>query len=186
MWVSWGARSGDDHGGGEIVPVIQAALACALRANYPRVWPSTLTRVHPAKENTMGVFDFVKNGVREMMIARPDQSKSLIVFKHPDQNFPMYSQLTVDSDECAVFFKDGVVIGVLGPGRHTLQTQNLPFLGQIVNNFTGAQVFISELFFVKPPPVRGLPFGGPVGMMKDPTLLALVTPRIFGEMSVMV
>ncbi len=55
----------------------------------------------------MGVFDFVKNGVREMMIARPDNLKQLIVYKHPDQNFPMYSQLTVDSDECAVFFKDG-------------------------------------------------------------------------------
>jgi membrane protease subunit (stomatin/prohibitin family) len=134
----------------------------------------------------MGVFDFVKSGVREMMIARPDNLKSLIVYKHPDQNFPMYSQLTVDSDECAVFFKDGVVVGILGPGRHTLQTQNLPFLGQIVSNMTGGNVFISEIFFVKTQPVRGLPFGGPVGMMKDPTLLALVTPRIFGEMSVRV
>ena len=65
----------------------------------------------------MGVFDFVKNGVREMMIARPDSLKALIVYKHPDQNFPMYSQLTVDSDECAVFFKDGQVVGVLPPGR---------------------------------------------------------------------
>src|SRR5471032_637372 len=102
----------------------------------------------PGKEIPMGVFDFVKSGVREMMIARPDQLKSLIVYKHPDQNFPMYSQLTVDSDECAVFFKDGLVIGVLAPGRHTLETQNIPFLNRIVNNFTGGQVFISELFFV--------------------------------------
>src|SRR5215471_1548400 len=37
----------------------------------------------------MGVFDFVKNGVREMMVARPDNLKSLIVYKHPDQNIPM-------------------------------------------------------------------------------------------------
>ena len=36
----------------------------------------------------MGVFDFVKNGVREMMIARPDDQKSLLVYKHPDQNIP--------------------------------------------------------------------------------------------------
>jgi membrane protease subunit (stomatin/prohibitin family) len=134
----------------------------------------------------MGVFDFVKSGVKEMMIARPDQFKSLVVYKHPDQNFPMYSQLTVDSDECAVFFKDGVVIGVLGPGRHTMQTQNIPFLGQIVNSFTGGNVFISEIFFVKTTPVRKVPFGGPIGMMKDPTLLALVTPRVFGEMAVVV
>jgi membrane protease subunit (stomatin/prohibitin family) len=140
----------------------------------------------PGKEIPMGVFDFVKNGVREMMIARPDQLKHLIVFKHPDQNFPMYSQLTVDSDECAVFFKDGRVVGVLPPGRHTLQTQNIPFLNQIVNNFTGGQVFISEIFFVKTTPVRGIPFGGPVGDMLDPLTGEQVIPRIFGEFSLVV
>jgi membrane protease subunit (stomatin/prohibitin family) len=134
----------------------------------------------------MGVFDFVKNGVREMMIARPDNLKSLIVYKHPDQNFPMYSQLTVDSDECAVFFKDGQVIGVLPPGRHTLQTQNIPFLGQIVSNFTGGQVFISEIFFVKMSPVRGIPYGGSLGQMEDPLTGELCCPRVFGEMSVRV
>ena len=116
----------------------------------------------------MGVFDFVKNGVREMMIARPDNLKHLIVYKHPDQNVPMYSQLTVDSDECAVFFKDGKVVGVLPPGRHTLQTQNIPFLNNLVNKFTGGNVFIAEIFFVKTSPVRSIPFGGPIGDMIDP------------------
>ncbi|HEY2517142.1 MAG TPA: SPFH domain-containing protein [Polyangiaceae bacterium] len=134
----------------------------------------------------MGVFDFVKNGVREMMIARPDGFKSLIVYKHPDQNFPMYSQLTVDSDEVAVFFRDGRVVGILPPGRHTLQTENIPFLNQIVNTFTGGRVFLSEIYFVKTAPLRGVPFGGPIGTMRDPQLMCLVTPRIFGEMSLVV
>ncbi|HSQ67178.1 MAG TPA: SPFH domain-containing protein [Polyangiaceae bacterium] len=134
----------------------------------------------------MGVFDFVKNGVREMMIARPDHLKSLIVYKHPDQNVPMYSQLTVDSDECAVFFKDGRVVGVLPPGRHTLQTQNIPFLNAIVTNYTGGQVFIAEIFFVKTAPLYGVPFGGPIGDMLDPLTGEQVTPRIFGEFSIVV
>ena len=50
----------------------------------------------------MGIMDFVKGGVKEMMIARPDEKKSLVVYKHPDQNIPFWSQLTVDSDEAAV------------------------------------------------------------------------------------
>src|SRR3954452_2286475 len=104
----------------------------------------------------MGIMDFVKGGVREMMIARPDNLKHLIVYKHPDQNVPMYSQLTVDSDECAVFFKDGKVFGVLPPGRHTLETQNIMFLNNIVNAFTGGDVFISELYFVRTTPKRGI------------------------------
>ncbi len=134
----------------------------------------------------MGVFDFVKNGVRDMMIARPDGYKPLIVYKHPDQSFPMYSQLTVDSDEVAVFFKDGTVVGVMPPGRHTLQTDNLPFLNRLVSAATGGNVLISEIYFVKTTPVRSVHFGGPVGTMRDPQLMCLVTPRIFGEMSVVV
>lgn len=134
----------------------------------------------------MGVFDFVKQGVREMMIARPDNLKQLIVYKHHDQNFPFWSQLTVDSDECCVFFKDGKVVGVLPPGRHTLSTQNIPFLNNIVNKFTGGDVFISELYFVKTAPLRGVPFGGPIGDMIDPLTQEQVIPRIFGEFSVVV
>jgi membrane protease subunit (stomatin/prohibitin family) len=134
----------------------------------------------------MGVMDFVRNGVREMMIARPDHFKHLIVYKHPDQNFPFWSQLTVDSDECAVFFKDGKVVGVLPPGRHTMSTQNIPFLNNLINRFTGGDVFISEIFFVKTTPLRGVPFGGPIGDMIDPLTQEQVIPRIFGEFSVVV
>jgi membrane protease subunit (stomatin/prohibitin family) len=134
----------------------------------------------------MGVFDFVRNGVREMMVARPDSQKALIVYKHPDQNLPMHSQLTVDSDECAVFFRDGRVVGVIPPGRVTLDTQNIPFLNSIVTSFTGGQVFIAEVYFVKTTPVRSVPFGGPVGDMLDPLTGEQVQPRIFGEMSVVV
>ncbi|NUO49949.1 MAG: SPFH domain-containing protein, partial [Polyangiaceae bacterium] len=102
----------------------------------------------------MGIMDFVKGGVREMMIARPDHLKHLIVYKHPDQNIPFWSQLTVDSDECALFFKDGTYQGWLPAGRHTLQTQNIPFLNNLVNKFTGGDVFIAEIFFVKTQPTR--------------------------------
>jgi membrane protease subunit (stomatin/prohibitin family) len=134
----------------------------------------------------MGVFDFARAGVREMMIARPDNLKQLIVYKHPDQNIPMYSQLTVDSDECAVFFKDGRGVGIIQPGRVTLQSQNIPFLNSLITSFTGGQVFIAEVFFVKTAPVRSIPFGGPIGDMIDPLTGEQVTPRIFGEMSVVV
>jgi len=134
----------------------------------------------------MGVFDFVRSGVKELMIARPDNLKQLIVYKHPDQNVPMYSQLTVDSDECAVFFKDGRVVGVLPPGRVTLQSQNIPFLNHLVTSFTGGNVFITEIYFVKTVPVRSVPFGGPIGDMLDPLTGEQVQPRIFGEMSVVV
>lgn len=134
----------------------------------------------------MGIMDFVKGGVKEMMLARPDELKHLVVYKHPDQNIPFWSQITVDSDEAAVFFKEGKVVGVLPPGRHTLQTQNIPFLNNLVNQYTGGNIFIAEIFFVKTQPVRDIAFGGPIGMMIDPLTQEMCTPRMFGKFSLVV
>lgn len=128
----------------------------------------------------MGIIDFVKGGVRRMMIARADSHKDAIVFKHPDQTFPFWSQVTVDSDEVCLFFKDGKYIGALGPGRHTLQTQNIPFLNNLVDKFTGGDMFISELFFVTTRPLYNQTFGGPIGSMRDPELELRVEPRAYG------
>ena len=140
-----------------------------------------------ASENSpMGIIDFVKGGVQEMMIARPDAKKHLIVYKHPNQNVPWGAQITVDSDECAVFFKDGKVVGVLPTGRGTLTTQNIPFLNSIITSFTGGNVFIAEIFFVKTQPVRNVKFGGPIGRMIDPLTKEACTPRIHGSFSVVV
>lgn len=50
--------------------------------------------------------DAFKNGVREMMIARPQDNNDLI-WKHPDQTIPMFAQCTVRADEWAIFSKEG-------------------------------------------------------------------------------
>jgi hypothetical protein len=92
----------------------------------------------------MGVIDWFKRGVGEMMVARPDDAKSQVVWKHPDPTIPLKSQLTVEADERAVFFRDGKVVATLGPGRHTLETSNLPFLSNLLDSFTGGNVFIAE------------------------------------------
>ena len=131
----------------------------------------------------MGIIDFVKGGVQKMMILRPDTQKDKVVYKHPDQTIPFWSQLTVDSDEVCLFFKDGQYRGVLGPGRHTLDTQNIPFLGVLVDKFTGGNVFVSELFFVTTSPIYNQGFGGPIGSMRDPELDIRVNPRVFGTYS---
>ena len=135
----------------------------------------------------MGILDFVKSGVQEMMIARPDDKKNLLVYKHADPTIPHYSQLTVDADEAAVFFRDGSLVGTLrtaGAGqRHTLSAQNIPFLSNLVDKFTGGNVFVTDLFFVTMRPIYNVPFGGELGYMEDPLLGEMVTPRIFGQFS---
>ncbi len=133
----------------------------------------------------MGIFDFVRQGVQEMLIQRPDAQKALIVYKHPDRTIPHMAQLTVDADECAVFFRDGSHVGVLrtaGAGqRHTLSAQNIPFLGQFVDKVTGGNIFVTDLYFVTTRPIFDTRFGGELGYMEDPMLGEMVTPRIYGS-----
>ncbi|GJM22975.1 MAG: hypothetical protein DHS20C15_28900 [Planctomycetota bacterium] len=131
----------------------------------------------------MGLFDWFKRGVGEMMVARPDDAKSHVVWKHPDPTIPMGSQLTVEADEVAVFFRDGKVVATMQPGRHTLSTSNLPFLSNLVDSFTGGNVFVAEVFFVSTREHTGVKFGGRVGHVEDPKSGIPVETMVHGEFS---
>lgn len=131
----------------------------------------------------MGVTDWFKRGVGEMMIARPDDAKAHVVWKHPDPTVPKLSQLTVQADERAVFFRDGKVVGTLGPGRHTLDSTNIPFLSNLLDSFTGGRLFITEVFFVTMRENTGVKFGGPIGYVEDPKSGVPVQTMVHGEFS---
>lgn len=131
----------------------------------------------------MGILDFVKGGVKELAIARPDDAKDFWVWKHPDQTIPWKAQLTVDQDEIAMFFKNGQFVGSLSAGRHTLDGNNIPFLGQLVDKFTGGNVFISEVFFVNTREHPSIKFGTSVGDIPDPQTGLRVRLMVHGEFS---
>jgi len=115
----------------------------------------------------MGIISFVKGGIRELAIARPDEFKGLVVYKHPDPTIPMKAQLTVEADEVALFFRDGKLVGMLPPGRHTCETSNIPFLGQLIDWGTGGNLWIAEAYFVTVREIVGVKFGGKVGKLRD-------------------
>ncbi len=131
----------------------------------------------------MGIISFIKGGVAELAIARPDVAKDFWVYKHPDQTIPMKAQLTVDSDEVALFFKDGKFVSTLPAGRHTLDASNIPFLGQLVDKFTGGNVFICEVFFVTMREMPSIKFGTSVGDVQDPATSLRIRLMTHGEFS---
>ncbi|MDE0915333.1 MAG: SPFH domain-containing protein [Planctomycetota bacterium] len=131
----------------------------------------------------MSMLEWFQRGTQEMMVARPDGTKAQVVWKHPDPTIPMKSQLTVDADEKAIFFRDGKVVSVLDPGRHTLDSDNLPFLSNLVDSFTGGNVFVSEVFFVNVREHPGIKFGGRIGHVEDPKSGVPVETMVHGEFS---
>lgn len=129
----------------------------------------------------MGIFDAFKKEVKREFIARPDESKDLILYKHPDTNIRMLTQLTVQADEVAVFFKKGEVVGILEPGTHTLDGASIPFLSMLIDAGTGGDFLMSELYFVSTRQFTDLPFGGMIDNVLDPTTSLAVGIRLFGE-----
>jgi len=138
----------------------------------------------------MGIMGFIREGTQEMLIHRPDEHKNLIIYKHPENTIPKWAQLTIDAYESAVFFRDGSLVGTMrsaGVGqRHTLDAQNIPFLGRLVDNVTGGNIFLTDLYFVTMKPVYDVRFGGTLGSLSDPKLGEMVSPRIFGKMAIQV
>ena len=86
----------------------------------------------------MGIFDSLKSEAQRNFIARADEAKNQIVYKYPERNIRIMTQLTVQADEVALFVKDGVVAGKLGPGRHNLDTNKIPFLSALLEKATQA------------------------------------------------
>jgi membrane protease subunit (stomatin/prohibitin family) len=124
--------------------------------------------------------------LRREFIARPDAYKGEIVFKWPDENIRRRSQVTVEQDEVAVFFRDGTVRGMLKPGVSTLESSEIPFLGDLVDSVTGGNFFKTELYFVSTREFPNLPFGGMVDNVVDPETQLAVGLRVFGDYSLRV
>ncbi|RKG67343.1 SPFH domain-containing protein [Corallococcus exercitus] len=134
----------------------------------------------------MGIFDSIKGEAQRNFIARADSAKGEIVYKYPEKNVRMKTQLTVDADEVALFVKDGKVEGKLGPGRHTLDTNNIPFLSRLLEGFTGGNMFMAEIFFVSNREHTGVKFGGPIGDVRDPETGLGIGTMVYGDFSIRV
>src|SRR2546428_5588709 len=105
----------------------------------------------------MGIFS---QEVRREFVARPDTAKGQILFKWPDTNIRKLTQLTVEQDELAVFFRDGRVQGTIQPGRVTLDSSEIPFLGILVDAASGGEPFSNEPYFFSPRGVSHPPLVG--------------------------
>ncbi len=83
-----------------------------------------------------------------------------LVWKHPIEDFNLGSQLVVHDSQEAIFFLNGEALDSFGPGRHTLETENLPILKKIYALPTGSQTpFHAEVYFVNKTVQMGLKWG---------------------------
>ena len=128
----------------------------------------------------------ILNEARREFIAAPDNSKGQIVYKWPDSNIRKFPRAIVEPDAQAVFISQGQVMGTMGPGQHTLDAKELPFLGLFVDWASNSNAFKAEIYFVGAREFPNLRFGGRLDEVQDPQTGLIVTLRAFGEFALRV
>lgn len=107
-----------------------------------------------------------------------------VVYKHEIKDFNTKSQIIVGESQEAIFYKDGQALDLFGPGRHPLNSDNLPILKRIFGAiFGGRNPFQCEVYFINKVTLMDLGWGtnAPIPL-EDPKYGVPVGVRAFGEM----
>lgn len=82
-------------------------------------------------------------------IIKYEGNNDTFIWKHPIEDFNYGSQLIVHESQEAIFFKDGQALDIFGPGRYTLETQQLPLIEKAYKLPTDTEgTFHSEVYFI--------------------------------------
>ncbi|MBQ8210430.1 MAG: SPFH domain-containing protein [Clostridia bacterium] len=82
-------------------------------------------------------------------IIKYEGDNSTFIWKHPCEDFNTTTQLIVHESQESIFFMNGQALDLFGPGRHTLETQNIPLIRKFINIPTdGETPFHCEVYFI--------------------------------------
>ncbi len=80
---------------------------------------------------------------------KPKSNEFVFAYRYPHTNLSTYTQLIVYESQEALLFTKGQLMGKFGPGKHTLDTENLPVLRSLFGiPFGGKNPFTAEVWIV--------------------------------------
>lgn len=103
-------------------------------------------------------------------VIKYEGEKSVLIYKHPAEDFNMMSQLIVHESQEAVFFSDGQALDSFRAGRYTLETKNIPLISKLRNLVSGGvSPFHTEVYFINLATMMDIPWGTPSQVtVRDP------------------
>jgi excisionase family DNA binding protein len=130
----------------------------------------------------MGVLDFLKSQVIEI-IEWTDDSRDTLSFRFPDEDKAIKrgAQLIVREGQVAQFVYLGQFGDTFGPGKHTLNTENIPILTKLASWKYGFESpFKADVYYVVTRLFTGNKWGTQNPIMLRDEDLGVVRARAFG------
>jgi membrane protease subunit (stomatin/prohibitin family) len=117
-----------------------------------------------------------------------DETGKTMVHREPQDgssNYRLGTQLVVQDSQSAVFYRDGKALDVFGPGRHTLTTENIPFLSKLISlPFGGKSPFQAQVYFISMKKFIDLKWGTKSPINFKDSELTYVQLRASGKFSI--
>ena len=113
---------------------------------------------------------------------------NVMAWKYPNQELGTWTQVIVNETQEVVFVKEGKVLDILGPGRHTLSTENIPILSKLINlPFGGKSPFTAEIWYINKIHALDVKWGtAPAIQLEDPKYHIFIPVRAHGQFGIQI
>jgi membrane protease subunit (stomatin/prohibitin family) len=113
-------------------------------------------------------------------------SPDIFAWKFPNSELGTWTQVIVNESQEAVLYKGGQALDLFGPGRHTLETANIPLLSKLINlPFGGKSPFSAEVWYINKVSSLDVKWGTPTPIqLQDPKYNVFVPLRAFGQFGI--
>ncbi|MCL2527502.1 MAG: SPFH domain-containing protein [Defluviitaleaceae bacterium] len=121
-------------------------------------------------------------------VVKYNGSPDVFAWKHPSEQLSTWTQLIVNESQEAILLKGGRVADIFGPGRHVLDTANMPILSKLVNiPFGGRSPFTAEVWYINRVHSMNIKWGTPTPIqLQDPKYRVFLPVRSFGQFGIQV
>ncbi len=119
-------------------------------------------------------------------VVKYNGKSNVMAWKYPSEELGTWTQVIVNETQEVVFVKEGKVLDILGPGRHTLSTENIPLLSKIINlPFGGKSPFSAEIWYINKIFALDVKWGtAPAIQLQDPKYKVFVPVTAFGQFGI--